>query len=296
MFPQKDAIRAAGISKAEYSRSKRNLEKILDVGQILDISKICVKLGIPTHIQKLAETLKSEFFAQNSNLNLDLEHPQYYAMAIYQACKIEKIKKPNSDLIKQSHLKYSEWKKLEIQWTKFVENRKVAITSIKPTATCSGDSTNISNKPQTVTSQPKQETYDVWRKNIIERAFDDLVDTKEINYLHINILKYILQLNTETYERAIKYFKDFCSTFVLQTSELLDAKYACILVFKAALDMEFDVSQEKLREYSKLSRSEWKKLKEEWDENVGECIGLDDMDPEIKHPKFDVWYKSTFNN
>lgn len=282
------------MSKKEYSRSKRNFETILDVGQKVDISKICVKLGIPIQIQNLAEILRSEYFAQNTSLDLDSKHPQYFAMAIYQACKIKKIKITQNTLIKESHLKQMEWKKLETSWSKFVENRKVATTSNKHEATVNVDPTSISNKPQTITSQPKYETYDVWRKNLIERAFNDLVDTKEINYLHINILKYILDLNTETYERAIKYFKDFCSTSVTQSLNLLDAKYACILVHKAALDMKSDVSEKKLQEYSKLSKSEWTKLVKEWDQNVAECIGLDDMEPTIKHPKFNVWYKRTF--
>ena len=53
---------------------------------------------------------------------MDLTHPQYAAMAIYQSCKHLKTKVNKSRLQGFSHLKSVQWANLERQWSNWLTN------------------------------------------------------------------------------------------------------------------------------------------------------------------------------
>lgn len=290
---QKNALKVSGLTKRKYNELKRTLEKILNISENIDIAAMCVRLGINSNIQKLAQSLLTEYTVQNPNL--DCTHPQYRAMAISQACNLEKQKIETNKLIEMSNLKQNQWKKLEIPWKTFIANRKViGLSSTQsPTKIIVNSINNIESTKSS--SDQTSDTYDVWRKNLIEKAFNNLVKSGDINILHFNILKYILNLSSPTYTRAVQYFKDFCKELDEDTPTInvLDPKYACILVLKAALETGCTIERDKLKNYSKLNNVEWTKFQKEWDENYGSgSINLDESDIEI--PEFHEWYKICF--
>lgn len=117
--------------------------------------------------------------------NVDTTHPQYAAMAVYQMCKLRKIKIQKTKLISYSHLKSSQWALLEKSWEAWAKNNTDTIQNFQLTkkgladtrSIPSGDLVeSISNKENhhTAVQEKSVEEYSEWRERVLKKAFEDL--------------------------------------------------------------------------------------------------------------------------
>lgn len=115
----------SNLSKNEYLRQKRTIEKLLDVGKVLRIADVCMQMNINHSVKEQAERLFAHYRMKSMNAQTDFTHPQYVAMAIWLCCKRAKVKVSRTDLVAVGHLKLAQWKQLEEDWTKWMANNDV---------------------------------------------------------------------------------------------------------------------------------------------------------------------------
>lgn len=127
-FDLETALKLSGLKKMRYTLLKRTFEQFLNINNYkLSITEICIKLNLK-NIEKIAIDTLEQFseIVQNKNLNYDLTHPQYAAMAIYQQIRNEKnIKKIKLKLLTFCELTQSQWIQLEEIWNKLLPNPKL---------------------------------------------------------------------------------------------------------------------------------------------------------------------------
>lgn len=183
---QQTALKLSGFKRPSYLNSRRIVEKLLELSKPMGVSEICVQLSL-TEIQSASQTLLDRFVSSSGLRNIDTTHPQYAAMAVYQMCRLRKIKIQKSKLISFSHLKSSQWAVLEKSWDSWAKNNADKLQEFHiAKRTQSGSSTTITAESsqggvqtvngtmqKTAIGQPAEE-YAEWRERILKQAFEDL--------------------------------------------------------------------------------------------------------------------------
>ncbi|KFB36510.1 hypothetical protein ZHAS_00003645 [Anopheles sinensis] len=177
-FDGEMALKLSGLRKTAYNNGRRTLEKILDVNKTIGINEICVQLGL-SQVQKDACGLLEAYKRYaGGNSDIDFAHPQYAAMAVFQACKRQKVKPPKTKLVPFSHLKPAQWALLEKNWEQFLTNSEQ--TSKNPAAQEKRASEKEATTEPKATSSGKHaspekiEPYSNWKKRMLEKAYREL--------------------------------------------------------------------------------------------------------------------------
>lgn len=181
-FDTETALKLSGLKKTAYANAKRTLEKILDINKIVGIAEICIQLGL-SQVQRDATSLLEaykRFAGGGSSVEIDFTHPQYATMAVFQACKRQKVKPPKTKLVGYSHLKPAQWTLLEKNWEKFLANA----AELKARAKQSGKAVEVETVEEMVEKRTnnglkhglteKIEPYVSWKKRMLEKAYREL--------------------------------------------------------------------------------------------------------------------------
>ncbi|XP_053659068.1 origin recognition complex subunit 6 [Anopheles marshallii] len=176
------ALKLSGMKKTSYANGRRTLEKILDINKTLGIGEICVQVGM-SQVQKVATALLEAYkrYAGQGQGENDFSHPQYATMAVYQACKREKVKPPKTKLVALSHLKPAQWTLLEKNWDKILaavpvgkQLGKNQNRSEEAVAKEKGEESSGSGVGRKHASPEKLEPYHNWKKRMLEKAYREL--------------------------------------------------------------------------------------------------------------------------
>ncbi|XP_035903614.1 origin recognition complex subunit 6 [Anopheles stephensi] len=185
-FDNDTALKLSGLKKPSYANGRRTLEKILDINKTLGIGEICVQVGL-SQVQKDATALLEAYkrYAGDQGGVTDFTHPQYATMAVFQACKRQKLKPPKSKLVPLSHLKPTQWAMLEKNWDKFLSTVPVDMSAKQLTGKAldpsiirdkaqEASSSNGSSAGRKHPSPEKIEPYQNWKKRMLEKAYREL--------------------------------------------------------------------------------------------------------------------------
>ncbi|XP_055389393.1 origin recognition complex subunit 6 [Condylostylus longicornis] len=184
-----DIIKQSGLKKTVYEKYKRNIEKILNLNKPLRISEICVHLNCNEVSEKATNLLNmyEDHINKSNDNDIDLSHPQYAAMAVFQACKLNKVKIIKAKILGFSHLRPSQWTRLEQQWDKFITeyNDLLKKSSCKPKSVTQvvSESKEINSQTQDRANKAEIEDYETWKARIINKAKEDL---KQMKLGHMN--------------------------------------------------------------------------------------------------------------
>ncbi|XP_050325950.1 origin recognition complex subunit 6 [Bactrocera neohumeralis] len=180
-------VKLSTLRKSHYNKHKRMIEKILDVNKIVGVNDICVQLNITEVSQKAVELLelyKTIMAKESANDENDLIHPQYAAMAVFQAAKILKQKSSKAKIMSFSNLRPTQWQQLELRWNKFL-TKYYKETSDKKQRLRVGESNEETEsnaeflKSQSCVENKKRlassvEDYEQWKKRILAKAEEQL--------------------------------------------------------------------------------------------------------------------------
>lgn len=167
------------------------VEKILEISRPIKISDICIQLG-QTQICQLAEQLLEKYKSKMRD-STDSIHPQYAAMAIYQACLQQKVKIIKKKIIDFSNLKSAQWESLAIQWTKSMDEIKLNAKIVTEKIENSVDSSNVEKKidlnETVLKNQPKEqviEDFEVFKKRILMKSYEHLKKNNQLGIVDIH--------------------------------------------------------------------------------------------------------------
>lgn len=115
------AFQLAGLKKTEYQRQKNVFEKLLNLNKSLKLKDICLQLELNDAIKTNAQCLL-DAYKKHPTFTDDINSAHCITMAIYQSCKLKKIKmsKLKTKLIALSNLNVAKWKRIEEQWHKWI--------------------------------------------------------------------------------------------------------------------------------------------------------------------------------
>lgn len=171
-FDKQQAIKLSALRKTHYESNKRMFEKLLDLNKIPSVNDICVQLSVNEVTQKSDELLA--LFKSVVGKNPDADHPQYAAMAVYQACRLLGKKVSKSKLMSFSNLRAMQWQQLSQQWERmmakhYCENNASKLTDkIEPIPTMPTVTKSVKNQKTEV------EDYEKWKSRMIALAQDQL--------------------------------------------------------------------------------------------------------------------------
>lgn len=178
-FDNETALKLSGLKKSVYVNNKRTIEKILDMTKSIGIPEICIQLGL-NQVQKEAAGMLEEYkrFVDGNNAEIDFAHPQYAAMAVFQACKKLKVKPQKTKLVPFSHLKPAQWTMLEKNWERFLASSNVAakanVISIVSEDPVVEKLVGVQGNALKHSSPEKIEPYTSWKKRMLEKAYREL--------------------------------------------------------------------------------------------------------------------------
>lgn len=172
-FDSQAAISLTKMRKSLYNSSRQVLLKLLNLNKKMDVNVVVLKMGISnTNVQKTALTI---FDAYKNYYEVDLDHPQYSFMSVYQACKLEKVKVAKKNFIAGSNLNLHQWTKLEKSWDSLVGSIGKADNENKSKLTKTEGAQEIGKtlkrKHEEIT---EIEDYDVWAKRTLAKAHAEL--------------------------------------------------------------------------------------------------------------------------
>lgn len=196
----------------------------------MGISEICVQLSL-TEIQAASKSILEHFVSSSGLRNIDTTHPQYAAMAVYQMCRLRKIKIQKTKLISFSHLKPSQWAVLEKSWDtwakanpdkllEFQTSKKAPSSSHITTEPSQGATTDSGSLLKATIAQPVEE-YTVWRERVLKQAFEDLERMKTINW-RTHLLPGQLNWGTRALEKIFIIIKCNSSKYMVDDTTKLN--------------------------------------------------------------------------
>ncbi|PZC74535.1 hypothetical protein B5X24_HaOG207702 [Helicoverpa armigera] len=182
----KTAIKYSGLKPLAYNNTKKVVQNLLELNSDkLTTTMLCLTLQC-TGVQDLADRILEEYQRQ-SKMEVDLNLPQYVCMAVYQACRVNKVKVPKSKVIEKSRLKPAQWAKLDADWTKFIDLNfatakkkrgrpaKAVIENVDLEENMDIDVPKV-DEPQKEVIEP----YEDWKKRMLETAYKELKDLEKI--------------------------------------------------------------------------------------------------------------------
>ncbi|CAH2237699.1 jg11375 [Pararge aegeria aegeria] len=195
----KTAIKYSGLRGPTYMNCRKIVENLLELNSDrLTLSLLCVSLQC-TGVQSLAEKILEEYQRQKSEIDLNL--PQYVCMAVYQACRLNKVKVTKSKIIEKSRLKPGQWAKLDSEWTKIVDEKFATVKKRgRPAKNADKDCIEAEKmevdvlSPNKVKVEPETEAYEDWKRRMLETAYKELKELEEKQ-------RYVDKLKNEEKER-----------------------------------------------------------------------------------------------
>ncbi|XP_055854784.1 origin recognition complex subunit 6 [Episyrphus balteatus] len=180
---QENALKLSGLRKTPYANNKRMFEKLLDLNKQIGINEICTKLGINELAKKATELLEMyKQIVENEANDIDITHPQYPSMAVYQAGKLNQKRISKSKIMAISHLRPSQWTQLEQRWDKIVATHYTATKDKKiKSPPADGDKEADTQKSTLEIKRPKVaevEDYEIWKRRMLSMAHLELAHTK----------------------------------------------------------------------------------------------------------------------
>nr|XP_049701619.1 origin recognition complex subunit 6 [Helicoverpa armigera] len=182
----KTAIKYSGLKPLAYNNTKKVVQNLLELNSDkLTTTMLCLTLQC-TGVQDLADRILEEYQKQ-SKMEVDLNLPQYVCMAVYQACRVNKVKVPKSKVIEKSRLKPAQWAKLDADWTKFID-LNFATAKKKRGRPAKAVIENVDLEENMDVDVPKVdeplkeiiEPYEDWKKRMLETAYKELKDLEKI--------------------------------------------------------------------------------------------------------------------
>ncbi|XP_038218342.1 origin recognition complex subunit 6 [Zerene cesonia] len=175
---QKTAIKYSGLKAPSYNNCRKVIENLLELNNDnITVSSLCLIMQC-TGVQTLAESILAEY-QKVTKMEMDLTLPQYVCMAVYQACRINKVKIAKSKLIEKSRLKPGQWSKLDAEWTKIVDEKFTTVKKRgrprKVTIVNDEQQMELDTGPKDEKScEPKIEPYEQWKQRMLEQAYEEL--------------------------------------------------------------------------------------------------------------------------
>ncbi|XP_026750556.2 origin recognition complex subunit 6 [Galleria mellonella] len=178
-YDVKAVIKYSGLKPAMYANSRKVLENLLEINSDkLSTSLLCITLQC-NGVQTLADKILQDYQKQ-AKMEIDLNLPQYVCMAVYQACRINKVKVPKSKILEKSRLKPAQWAKLDADWTKFVDEHFAGVKKrVRQPKDLKENDDN--QEKMEVDSPKKEETADLqiepykdWKQRMLEAAYKEL--------------------------------------------------------------------------------------------------------------------------
>ncbi|CAB3249589.1 unnamed protein product [Arctia plantaginis] len=181
----KSAIKYSGLKPSAYANTKKVVENLLELNcDRLTTNMLCVTLQC-NGVQDLAEKILQEY-QRLSKMEVDLNLPQYVCMAVHQACRINKVKITKSKLLEKSRLKPAQFSKLDAEWTKFTDlhfavkkKKGRQATNIVDNVEAE-ESMEVDVPKMNEHSQEKIESYEDWKKRMLETAYKELKDLEKV--------------------------------------------------------------------------------------------------------------------
>lgn len=157
-----------------YQKNRNTFLKLLNFNKTPDVPALMRSMQIPNKaVEETAKKLQKNF--KEKNEDLDLDHPQYVAMSVYQACKLEKVKVFKKPFIRASNLTPQQWSQMEKKWDSFAGDTK---SSTKKTSSKVGNGQEIALEAEPVIlveNLPDELLdYDEWAKRTIAKAEAEL--------------------------------------------------------------------------------------------------------------------------
>lgn len=156
-------------------------EKLLDLNKLIGVNDICVQLNLNEVNKKAGELLQLYTdMVTSQQRDLDMCHPQYAAMAVYQACKLSKLKVSKSKIMAFSNLRPSQWQHLEQRWDKFLIKQYKGLMDNRLKGTRNNEQKSDENKEnynvEVVHEKRKHEVEDYykWKQKMIKMAQEKL--------------------------------------------------------------------------------------------------------------------------
>lgn len=117
-FDKEQALKLSALRKTHYANNKRMFEKLLELNRLASIKDICVQLSLNEVAHKAEDILA--LFKKVAREDVDPEHPQYAAMAVFHACRLMKKKVSKPKLMPFSNLRPTQWQQLDQQWDRMI--------------------------------------------------------------------------------------------------------------------------------------------------------------------------------
>jgi hypothetical protein len=174
-FETASAVKHSSMRKRIYDNYRKTFLKLMKLDKKTSIRDLILKRGISN--AKVDPTAHKIYEAyQNSTDGIDLDHPQYMAMSVFEACKLEGVKVSKKDFISISNLKPNQWTLLEKTFDKIANSvgklGKENSNNKFPTD-CDTNVTETKLKRK-VEAEPEIEDYDVWAERTLKKAYAEL--------------------------------------------------------------------------------------------------------------------------
>jgi len=174
-FDKANGVKFSSMKKTMYNDRRNLLMKLMNLDKKLNINDFTLKMGVCNgNVEKAAKTIYETF--QKDSANIDLDHPQYITMSVYQACKKEKVKVAKKEFIAASNLKLNQWCLMEKSWDKWISAIKFSSEEMRKKI--NENSTERPKLKRKLDAEPEIEDYDVWAKRTLEKARAELKNLK----------------------------------------------------------------------------------------------------------------------
>ncbi|KAF9416091.1 hypothetical protein HW555_006503 [Spodoptera exigua] len=181
----KSAVKYSGLKTSTYNNTKKVVQNLLELNSDrLSTNMLCLTLQC-TGVQDLADRILAEY-QQQAKVEVDLNLPQYVCMAVYQACRLNKVKVAKSKIIEKSRLKPTQWTKLDADWTKFTDlhfaaDKKKGRQTKKTAENVETEELMEVDVPKVdEVLEEKIESYEDWKKRMLETAYKELKELEKI--------------------------------------------------------------------------------------------------------------------
>lgn len=180
LVDQVNSLKLSGLRKTQYANNKRMFEKLLDLNKEIGVNEVCTKLGVNELAKKANELLELyKSTIENETIDIDITHPQYPSMAVYQASKLNKKRMSKPKIMAISHLRPSQWTQLELRWDKMIATHYTATkdkTTKSPTTAEDGNNEDAYKKSTEIKKPkvPEVEDYEIWKRRMLEMSYLEL--------------------------------------------------------------------------------------------------------------------------
>ncbi|XP_034650546.1 origin recognition complex subunit 6 [Drosophila subobscura] len=182
---KEQALKLSGLRKSHYLNNKRMFEKLLDLNKLVTVNDICVQLSL-NEVSRKAEELMTLFrgLVSTENTDIDTDHPQYAAMAVFHACRLLKKKVSKPKLMPFSNLRPTQWQQLEQQWERMIakhykESKVVSPPGLDGKLKASQQENLPSDSKKSL--KPDVEDYEKWKSRMLAMAQAKLRELEAAN-------------------------------------------------------------------------------------------------------------------